>query len=154
MRIEGHGIAVEPPPGWSAQIYRRSPGPGETSAPTLHAATVPLPANRADFGSDVAARLGPSDVLVVLFGYGPASVGRPLFAAQGLPRPAGSEFNPRALQRTLPGQAGYQRFFTWHRRPFCLYVVIGSYRQRAALAVRARALLDTVRVAPIGAGVA
>jgi hypothetical protein len=149
MRIAAHGLAVTPPAGWSAQIYYRRPAAGEVGGPTLHAATVPLPRSRADFGSDVAATLGPSDVLVVLFGYGPESAGRRLFAARGLPRPQAWQFSPRSLQRTLPGQAGYQRFFSWAGRPFCLYVVLGSFRQRTALATRAGQLLDQVHLTPV-----
>ena len=67
------------------------------------------------------------DVFVVLFEYGPESLGTPLFAAQGVPaRRRADMFGSKRLQRPLPGQLGCQRFFTANGRPFCLYVVAGS----------------------------
>ena len=39
--------------------------------------------------------------------------------------PTAAWFNRRALQRTLDGQTGFQRFFSHGGRAFCLYVVLG-----------------------------
>jgi hypothetical protein len=73
-------------------------------------------------------------VFVTLFEYGPESLGKPLFAAQGLPHLTPDLFSARRLQRTLPGQVGCQLFFTAMRRPFCLYVVVaGRLHLRAVI---------------------
>jgi hypothetical protein len=65
-------------------------------------------------------------VFVVLFEYGPESLGAPLFGSQGVPRVGAAMFGSKRLQRPLPGHVGCQRFFTAGGRPFCLYVVAGS----------------------------
>ncbi len=154
--LSHHGLHLVAPPGWSARIYLRDAPAGAVGHPTLHAATFPLPASRGDFGSGAAALMSVDDALVVLLEYGPASLGTALFAAAGLPRPRAADFSPRALQRTLPGQSGFQRFFTWGGRPFCLYVVLGSHHRRLALAQRVEALLAGVSVTyrPSGAAAA
>ncbi len=143
-RLRAHGLTVVPPPGWSAQLGLRAADPGETSQPILHAATFPLPARRGDFGSGVTPRMGRDDVFVAMLEFSAAARGTALFASQGLPRPGPDDFSPNQLQRTLSGQAGFQRFFTWNARPFCLYVVLGHYGRRAVLSARVHELLDAI----------
>lgn len=137
-------LTLRPPRGWSARIGRRQAGPGEASHPMLHAATVPLTASRSDYASDVAARLGVDDALVVLLEFGAASARTALFAAKGLPMPGPDEFGPQNLQRTLTGQSGYQRFFSSDGRPFCLYVVLGAHSRRVRTVGRVHTFLDAV----------
>jgi hypothetical protein len=43
---------------------------------------------------------------------------------------------------------GSQRFFATRGRAFCLYVVLGSWLQRASLVPRANELLSTIQIAP------
>lgn len=146
-RIASHGLAVEVPPGWDARIYRREPEAGATSHPIVHAATFPLPGERGDFGSGAVELMGPDDVLVVLVEFHVDAAATPTFERHGWP--AGLDpaaFDPFALQRTLPGQSGLQRFFTHKGRPFCLYVVLGSHARRGLLARRAEALLAGIAV--------
>jgi hypothetical protein len=158
------GLVVDVPPGWDGRITRRGDGSptqlvgpstvnglAVTSHPVVHLANFPLPEVRADFGSDVVETMGPDDVFAVLFEYGPAAVGTPLFATVGFPQLDGSRFTPDTLQRGIPGQAGFQTFFQVSRRAFTLYAVVGSYARRAQLVPRLDAVLATMRIAaPVG----
>lgn len=142
-----HGLSVDPPSGWEVQIFQRSPdGDGSTNCPVMHAATIPLPAHRGDFGTGAVELLGERDALVSLVEFEPEAARTPLFSRRGFPRPRPSEFHPQQLQRTLPGQSGCQWFFNDNDRAFCLYVVLGSHAQRIRVLPRVHALLDSVAV--------
>lgn len=146
-RITAAGLSVTPPPGWEASIYRRPPGPGEVTYPVVHAATVPLPPSRADYGGGLVETLGPDDLFVGFLEFGPEAAGTMLFGRiQGVPGLTPGEYRPRQLQRTIRGQAGVQRFFTVAGRAFCLYSVIGSVANRVALTARANQLIGSFRV--------
>ncbi len=125
--LAAHGLAVGLPVGWEGRIQRRAAtGAVERNRAVVHLANFALPEERDDFGGGVTPAMRSADVFVVLFEYGPESVGTPLFAAQGLPRVTADMFGSKRLQRPLPGQLGCQRFFTVNGRAFCLYVVAGS----------------------------
>jgi hypothetical protein len=146
-RIAAAGLSIEPPPGWEASIFRRPPSGGEVTFPVVHAATVPLPAGRGDYGSGLVELLGPGDVFVGLLEFGAEAAGTPLFSGlRGVPGLTPDVYRPRALQRTIRGQAGVQRFFTVAGRAFCLYSVIGSVAQRVPLTARANQLVGSLRV--------
>lgn len=145
-RISAQGLAAGPPRGWEATIYRHPPAPGEQTFAVLHAATVPLPAQRGDYGSGVVESLGPDDVFVALLDFGPGAAGAPLFAAQGLPGLTPGMYGPKQLQRILRGQAGVQRFFTAQGRGFCLYSVIGAYANRMPLCARANQMIGSITI--------
>lgn len=161
MKLVAHGIATDLPPGWEGRITRRTEpaGTGERPAargtvgertrPVVHLANFALPEDRGDYGSGAVDVMVDRHVLVVLFEFGPESVGQPLFAPQGLPRrltPAA--FDPRALQRTLEGQSGHQTFFTEADRAFCLYVVLGSHQAASSLVPQANAVLAATTIGP------
>jgi len=167
MRIEGHGITAQVPAGWEGAIRRRpassgatngaaaaatvtgTPPTGEVTLPTAHLATVALPADRGDFGSGAVELLGPSDAFVALLEYGPDCVGTPMFPVAGIPRsPDAGWFNRRALQRTIDGQTGFQRFFSHRGRAFCLYVVLGRDTSVDPVIARVRTALKGISVAP------
>ena len=151
MKLRGHGMALEARPGWEVRIHRRPvdpAAPGGRVFPVLHAATVALPETRGDYGGGVTALLGGEDVFFALSEFGPESVGTPLFSASGLPRVRPDDFDPRQLQRTLPGQSGVQYFFTHLGRAFCLYVVLGSHARRAVLVRKVQDLLATLELDP------
>lgn len=158
MQVTGAGIRAELPGGWEAsvrgaplhEIARPDDGDGPVgsadalarqaatgaSVAVLHAGTFPLPADRGDFGSGAVELMADGDTFVALLEFGPEEVDTPLFAAEGLPRRLDPRrFGPRSLQRQLPGQAGWQHFFTDAGRAFCLYVVLGD-RGDAHLQVR------------------
>ena len=154
MFLARHGLGVELPSGWDGRIYRPAADePGATTNAIMHAANFPLPERREDYGGGAVERMRAADVLVVLLEFDRAAAASPLFAQrQGLPRRlAPSSFGPNHLQRILPGQAGAQFFFTEAGRAWTLYVVIGSWANRAALAAQAGRLLATVRLERVGA---
>lgn len=148
-QIAGMGLAVVPPTGWEATIYRRPASTGERTYPIVHAATVPIPGDRGDYGGGLVEILGPNDVFVSLLEFGPDAAGSALYRqAPAVPMLAPDDFRPRQLQRVIRGQAGAQRFVTVNGRAFCLYAVIGSIVHRVALAARANELITTMWVDP------
>jgi len=125
--LAAHGLALGVPPGWEGRIQRRAISlTQERTRAVVHLANFALPEQRDDFGGGLTPAMRSPDVFVVLFEYGPESLGAPLFASEGVPRVTADMFGSRRLQRPLPGQLGCQHFFTAGRRPFCLYVVAGS----------------------------
>lgn len=161
IEVNAYGLAVTTPPGWESRIFRRpehgepasmdvagaAAPPGEKSYPVVHIATVPLPMDAADYGSDIVEELGRDDALIVLKEFDPASATSALFARKGMPRDVRvDEFDPNTLQRSLPGLAGYQAFFHERGRAFCLYVVLGSFRRRAWIVPRVNEVLATLTI--------
>ena len=147
MNLEHAGVRVALPAGWEARARVQPPSvPGQRGNLLLHAATIPLPAERGDFGSGVVEHLGPDDVFVSLFEYDAADAAKALFGAKGLPVLRPSDFSTAHLQRTQLGRSGGQWFFQVAGRPFCLFVVLGSHSRRAAGAARATALLARMTV--------
>jgi len=147
VKLRAHGMAVDAPTGWEVRIAQRTPegqAPGARPRPMLHAATVPLPAVRGDFGGGVTPLLTAEDLFVSLFEYEPEACATPLFATRGRPRPAAGDFGPNRLQRSIAGQSGRQWFFQEDGRAFCLYVVLGSHARRAELVTRLNAVLATL----------
>ena len=148
-RLLAHGISAVLPQGFEGRIFRRPAAPGARSYPIAQFATVAIPAVRGDFGAGIVERLGPSDVFLVLFEYGPESAGTPLFAQRGIPGVLRvDEFSPRTLRRGLGGQAGTQRFFTDGARPFTLYAVLGQFRLREVTVAKLNALLASIEIDP------
>lgn len=149
VRIASQGFAVTPPAGWEATIYRRPAQAGAATHPVLQAATVPLTtAERGDYGGGLVETLSPSDAFVSLLDFGPEAATTPLFAAEGLPGLSPDVFQPRALQRVLPGHAGVQRFFHVGQRALCLYVVLGGFDNRVPLTYRVNQLLGGLEITP------
>jgi hypothetical protein len=162
--LAARGVGVTLPAGWEGRIFRRPASgevaasaadgppapPGEVTNTILHAATIPLPPDAGDFASSAVPALGPGDALVVLVEYDAANASAPLFAqVSPVPRRvAPDDFSPRTLQRALPGQAGFQRFANEAGRAFCLYVVLGAFRNRARVVAGVNAVLATLTIAP------
>lgn len=148
VRLAAEGLELEVPPGWESRIRRGKPEQaGETLMPVLHAATVPLDAERADFGAGVVERLGPEDVFISLVEFGPEAAGSKLFPeVERLPNLLPDMFHPSQLQRTLRGQAGTQIFFTYQGRAFCLYVVIGANARRVELTRKAQTIIRRLTI--------
>jgi hypothetical protein len=148
-RLASKGIEVYLPQGWEGRIFQREPTGGAKTYPVAHFATFPLPADLADFGGGATAAMGPDDVFVVLFEYGPESLGTALFARHGMPRAlAADQFHPYTLRRGVGGQSGTQWFFTEQRRPLTLYIVLGSHAKRYVLVSKVNLLLNQVTVLP------
>lgn len=147
--LRAHGIAATLPDGFEGRIFMRPHLQGETAHPVAHFATFPLPPDVADFGGGAVTLMGPHDIFAVLFEYGPESVGKALFARQGMQRSLCTEdFRPMLLRRGLGGQSGTQWFFTEAGRPFTFYAVLGSHAQRGVLVPRVNSLLAVLSVSP------
>jgi hypothetical protein len=154
--LAGHGLRVGLPPRWEGRIYRRPAEnaagtgavgwPGEATHPVLHLANFALPAARGDYGTGAVELMGPADVFLALLQFGPDCLGTALYAPIGLPRLTARQFNPNGLQRRIAGQAGFQHFCTVGGRPLCVYAVLGSQRNAAALAGEADAVLARVEL--------
>jgi hypothetical protein len=156
------GVTVTLPTGWEGRIFRRpefgdvsataddpAAPPGAATHSVVHVATISLPPGVGDFASGAVESLGPDDALVVLFEYEPASVDQPLFARRGIPRQLDpDDFSPSVLQRTIPGQAGAQVFFSEAERAYCLYVVLGSYARRRQVVPHVNEVLVTFEIEP------
>ncbi len=160
-RLSGLAVGVDLPTGWDGRIYRRQATEAQagevqaaeanevasTTYAVLHAASFPLPTDRGDYGSGAVDVMQREDVLVTLVEHGPEGADSALFATAGPPRELSvRDFSPDALQRSLPGQAGAQVFFTADGRAFCLYVVLGSYDHRDRLVPLVNALLRSLRL--------
>jgi hypothetical protein len=155
--IARDGVTVDLPTGWEGRLYRRSdtqppPGlralPGEYLPLVLHAANFALPADAGDYGGGAVETMGRNDILVVLVEFEPGSAGRGIFTETRLPVLVPDEFDPNALQRTLPGQSGTQHFLHTAGRAFCLYVVLGSHALRGVLVREANRLVGGITIAP------
>lgn len=149
-RMTRSGLSVDVPSGWEGSIDGggfQQLSSGEQEPTLMHVGSFPMPAERGSFGSGATELMNTDDILIVLFEYGPDSVGTPLFAAEGMPRAFRPEdFDRESLQRVVPGQSGLQRFFTENGRAFCLYVVLGSHIDRADLAPTVNSVLATVEI--------
>jgi len=144
--IGAHGIMSRLPAGFEGRIFVRTSTVGMTY-PVAQFATFPLPDNVGDFGSGAVTLMGPLDVFVCLFEYGPESIGTALFAQRGRPAVLSpNDFSPVRLRRGLVGQSGTQSFFTEAGRPFSLYAVLGSHVHRASLVPKVNALIASLTV--------
>lgn len=145
------GLRLDVPQRWEGRISRKVVAErGGHGYPVLHAATVPLPVDRADYGGGVVEQLRSGDVFVALVEFGPEQAGTALFpVVDELPRVDLGMFHRNQLQRRIRGQAGVQRFFTLHGRPFCLYVVLGAIANGPALVAEANHVLQNLTVEPV-----
>lgn len=166
MKLESHGISTDLPAGWEGRIALREPPrvasrsaappvvgptghPAEAAFPVAHLGNFPLPNDRGDFGSGAVDLMTDQDVLLVLAEYGPECVGTPLFSHKGIPTAlTPNMFSGSALQRTIPGQAGCQIWFTVANRAFCLYTVLGRQSNASRLLVGATQTLAATRINP------
>jgi hypothetical protein len=147
MRVALAGVRLDLPPGWEARVRRQPPSrPGSRGNVLLHASTMPIPAERGDFGSGLVERLGSEDAFVALFEYDAADADKVLFAATRVPVPKPSDFSPAVLQRTFSGGTGAQWFFTRSGRAFSLFAVLGSHARRSPGAARVAQLLRGLHV--------
>jgi hypothetical protein len=148
MRLTAHGVNLALRSGWEGRIMRRDAiePDGERTYAVVHLATFPMPEQRGDFGGGVTELMRSPDALVILFEYGPESIGTALFSAQGIPRIRADMFSATRLQRPLPGQVGCQLFFTEQNRPFCLYVVAGSRAYLPRIVTEVNLVLDSLEI--------
>ncbi len=148
LTLEREGICLEVPRGWEGRIRKQVPDePGGRTYNVLHAATIPLSGERADYGGGAVEQLGPNDVFVSLIEFGPEEAGTALYQeVTAIPTLTLPDFHRNQLQRRIRGQAGLQRFFTISNRPFCLYVVLGSIANARPLVEQVNELLAGLSV--------
>ena len=164
--LNAHGLSVSLPTGWegritklspvdplSASAHAASPSIGvEVTRPFLHLTNMAMPAEVDSFGGGIVEHLGTANVLIALIEYSSECLGTALFARSGLPRSLSARsFDRRALQRIIPRQAGSQSFFHESGRPFCLYVVLGSYARAGSMAHQVNRVLRTIKVSSAAA---
>jgi hypothetical protein len=148
--LSAHGISAPLPAGFEGRIFVRNQIGDEIPRPVTQLATFALPAEVADFGGGAVNLMGSLDIFATLFEYGPESVGKRLFARQGMPRSLSvTDFRPYLLRRGLTGQSGTQWFFTESGRPFTLYIVLGSHTQRNVLLPRVNSLIAPLAISPM-----
>lgn len=149
------GVSIDLPRGWDGAIRARpipardlsvgAAGEDQDSHVVVHVANFSLPPNRGDFGSGAVEIMQSQDLLIVIFDYGPEAADTVLFRHQGVPAPLDpEEFDPNMMQRPLPLQSGLQRFFTVNGRGYCVYVALGSHRNRRALVTQANEVLASL----------
>jgi hypothetical protein len=147
--LRAYGIEAPLPDGFEGRIFVRPTVGAEVTYPVAHFSTFALPAEVGDFGGGAVNLMGSTDIFATLFEYGPESLGKALFARQGMPRTlSAGDFRPYVLRRGLGGQSGTQWFFTEAGRPFTLYIVLGSHAQRAVLVPRVNSLIGSMAVNP------
>jgi hypothetical protein len=149
VSVSRYGITVAGAAGWDVRVYRRPAAAGELTHPIVHAATIRIPPDRGDYGSNVVAHLGAADAFLALLEFDAGDAGTALFRHRGLPRLTARDFDPRQLHRVLPGQSGVQRFFHADRRAFALYVVLGAHARRLYVVPRVQQLLESIRIGPL-----
>lgn len=147
--LRAAGISVDLPPGWDGGIAEPAIlEDGAVRRSVTHLSSFPLPEQRGDYGGGAVQRMGWDDVLIVLLEFDPSSTAQPLFGMRGLPRTLRpSDFGRDTLQRRIEGQGGAQLFFQEAGRAFCLYVVVGSYVDRADLIPTINDVLGRVQIA-------
>jgi hypothetical protein len=146
-KLTRNGIEIELPDGWDARIYRRQAEADTVTRRALQAASFALPPNLGDYAVGAVETMAVADVLVVLLEFDPDSAGQGLFKNEGMPTFIGADdFSPTAMPRAVPGKTAAQWFFSMNGRAFCLYVVLGSHRDRADLLPLARSVVGTIKV--------
>ncbi len=154
MILDGHGIRIELPRGWSGRLFSR-----DGHAATLHVANYALALSDGEFGDRNTARMRPGACFLALTEYLPGAGLQPgsgLYQAPGVELPLDPyRFSGSALAHPRPGQAGMQHFFTQSQRPFCLYVVIAGdrltrHKRLAAVDHVLRSLQILPRAGPTG----
>lgn len=162
-KLSAGGVSIGLPSGWEGEVFNRAPdiddrslqaqqgndGDVEVARNVVHLANFALPAERGDFGSGAVELMNSGALMVILFEHGPESVDMPLFARSGVPQLTPDEFHPQQMQRTLHGQSGRQIFFNVNGRAFCLYVVLGSHRQRETLVPLVNEVLASLEIEPV-----
>lgn len=146
-KLTRQGLEIELPDGWDGRIYRRIADAGDVTRQALHAANFALPPNLGDYAVGAIERMETGDVLVVLLEFDPENADRGLFRTQGAPKSlAAGDFSPAAMPRAVPGRTAAQWFFSAGGRAFCLYVVLGSHRERAGVLPAANAVVRTLKI--------
>lgn len=141
------GLQIDLPDGWDGRIYQRVAEAGVVTRRAIHAASFALPPNLGDYATAAVEAMQATDVLVSVIEFDPDSANTGLFRSDGLPDALTPDaFSPSAMPRAVPGRTATQFFFSTADRAFCLYVVLGSHTQRAALLPLVNAVVRTIKL--------
>lgn len=153
--VRGSGFVVDVPQAWEVNIRPESAmlvggDDGVIEPATMHIANFQLPADLADYGDEIYTSLGPADVFISVIDFGPLAANQQLFNHKGLPIPLIAEsFSEDAAVRGLQGGTASQQFFQAMGRGYCLYVVIGSHKERADVLLELDAVLESIEFEPM-----
>ena len=148
--VRGSGFVVDVPPAWEVDIRPESAmllggNPDVIEPAVMHIANFQLPAGLADYGDEIFTELGPADVFVSVIDFGPLASDQQLFGHQGMPIPlAPDDFSEDAAVRGLQGGTASQQFFQAKARGYCLYVVIGSHKERSDVLTELNTVLASI----------
>jgi hypothetical protein len=148
--VRGSGFAVDVPPTWEVNIRPESAmllggDDGVIEPAVLHMANFRLPPELADYGDEIYTALGPADVFISIIDFGPLAPDQQLFNHKGMPIPLTLDsFSEDAAVRGLQGGTASQQFFQASGRGYCLYLVIGSHRERADVLIELNTVLVSV----------
>jgi len=146
-KLSRAGLEIGLPDGWDGRIYQRQAEAGVTTRRAMHAANFPLPPNLGDYATVAVDAMQAGDMLVTLIEFDPASAGAGLFATDGMPTALGADaFSPSAMPKAVPGRTASQTFFSSGGRAFCLYIVLGSHNDRAAMLPMVNAVVGTIKI--------
>ncbi|MCL1595568.1 MAG: hypothetical protein M3132_14570 [Actinomycetia bacterium] len=150
--VQGSGFAVDVPAAWEVNIRPESAmllsgDDGVIEPAVLHMANFQLPQELAEYGDELYTDLGPADVFVAVIDFGPLAADQGLFGHKGMQLPLALEdFSEDAAVRGLQGGTAAQQFFQASGRGYCLYVVIGSHRERADVLLELNTVLASVEM--------
>jgi hypothetical protein len=126
MLVEGYGLRVEVPSGWSGRVWRTPQSvdmPGRCFA-NVHLGNFDVPIDEANFGSIAIAQLRPGQVFAALVEFEPESAHSGWFKYDGLPTNISVDMlSEDYLRESRPGQVGLQFFCTVGHRPFSIHIV-------------------------------
>ena len=148
--VQGSGFAVDVPPAWEVNIRPESAmllsgDDGVIEPAVLHMANFQLPPELAEYGDELYTALGPADVFVAVIDFGQLAADQGLFRHKGMPLPLTPEdFSEDAAVRGLQGGTASQQFFQAFGRGYCLYIVIGSHKERADILFELNSVLASV----------
>lgn len=148
--VRASGFVVDVPPAWEVNIRPESAmllaaDPDVVEPAVMHIANFQLPDRLADYGNEIFTALGPADLFVSVIDFGPLDPDQQLFDHQGMPIPLTPDsFSEDAAVRGLQGGTASQQFFQASGRGYCLYVVIGSHKERSDVLFELNGILSSV----------
>lgn len=162
MSLQGFGVSITPPTGWSARIFNHAGDPDSDNRPTVHLASFRLPEDNADFGSGVIDAMSAADTFLALAEYtpdcylpGPGAVrldpSAGAFASVGVPVLRAADFSPHVVHGNTspPNATAAQATFSVGGRPFTVYTVVGDTARLSASMKNLNTALATLSVTPV-----
>ena len=172
MSLQGNGLLINLPTGWSGRVFVPDAGdPEGDNRPTIHMASFALPADDASFGSGVISAMTSSSTFMALVEYSPdiytpddiatpdelladpSNLLDPSLSGfdNGLPTLSSASFDREYVHgdSDLVNPTAYEVPFSLAGRPFQLYVVVGDQATLPAAVGTANQILQTLVVTPV-----